>query len=62
MVFPLGMYTACTIKLSQALQIPFIMNIPNYFIYIAYLGWSIIFISMMVSISKEATKKEVTTT
>ena len=62
MVFPLGMYTACTIKLSQALQIPFIMNIPNYFIYIAYLGWSIIFISMIIAMLKAATEKVVTTT
>ncbi|MFQ5714422.1 MAG: tellurite resistance/C4-dicarboxylate transporter family protein [Candidatus Scalinduaceae bacterium] len=62
MVFPLGMYTACTIKLSQAIQIPFIINISNYFIYVAFVAWSFIFISMMISISKAAIKKEVTTT
>jgi tellurite resistance protein TehA-like permease len=52
MVFPLGMYTACTIKLSQALQIPFLINISRYFIYIAFFAWIFIFISMMISISK----------
>ena len=53
MVFPLGMYTACTIKLSQAIQIPFLINISRYFIYIAFVAWSFIFISMMISISKD---------
>lgn len=58
MVFPLGMYTACTIKLSQALKLPFILNIPKYFIYIAFTAWTIIFISMLISMLKTATAKE----
>lgn len=58
MVFPLGMYTACTIKLSQALELPFILNIPKYFIYIAFTAWTIIFISMLISMLKTATAKE----
>jgi tellurite resistance protein TehA-like permease len=62
MVFPLGMYTACTFKLSQALELPFIINIPKYFIYIAFTAWIIIFISMIVSMFKVATAKDVTTT
>jgi len=58
MVFPLGMYTACTIRLSQAIQIPFIANISNYFIYAAYIAWSFIFITMILSMIKAATAKE----
>lgn len=54
MVFPLGMYTACTIKLSQALELSFILNIPKYFIYFAFTAWAIIFISMIVSMLKVA--------
>ncbi len=54
MVFPLGMYTACTIKLSQALELPFLINIPKYFIYIAFTAWTIIFVSMIISILKVA--------
>jgi tellurite resistance protein TehA-like permease len=60
MVFPLGMYTACTFKLSQALQLPFIVNIPKYFIYLAFIAWTIIFVSMLISIFKAATAKEAT--
>jgi tellurite resistance protein TehA-like permease len=58
MVFPLGMYTACTFKLSQALQIPFITNIAKYFIYLAYFAWAIIFVYMLISMLKAATAKE----
>ncbi|MGR3300906.1 MAG: tellurite resistance/C4-dicarboxylate transporter family protein, partial [Candidatus Scalindua sp.] len=58
MVFPLGMYTACTIKLSQAIQIPFVANISTYFIYLAYIAWVVIFISMLISMLKAATAKE----
>jgi len=62
MVFPLGMYTACTIKLSQALELPFLINIPKYFIYIAFIAWAIIFVTMLISMFKAATAKEATTT
>ena len=58
MVFPLGMYTACTIRLSQAIQIPFIANISSYFIYAAYVAWTFIFINMLISMIKVATGKE----
>lgn len=58
MVFPLGMYTACTIKLSQAIQIPFVANISTYFIYLAYIAWVVIFVSMIISMLKTATAKE----
>ena len=58
MVFPLGMYTACTFKLSQALELPFIVNIPRYFIYLAFAGWTFIFVTMIISMIKAATARE----
>ena len=60
MVFPLGMYTACTFKLSQALQLPFLVNISKYFIYIAFIAWIVISVSMLISIYKTAIAKETT--
>lgn len=62
MVFPLGMYTACTIRLSQAIQIPFIANISKYFIYAAFAAWGFIFVNMILSMIKAATAKEASKT
>lgn len=53
MIFPLGMYTACTVKLSQALELPFLMTIPSIFIYIAVGAWLVAIISMFYNIIKD---------
>jgi tellurite resistance protein TehA-like permease len=52
MVFPLGMYTASTVRLSQALEIPFLLNIPRYFVFIAILAWVITYLGMGKQIIK----------
>lgn len=39
MVFPMGMYTVCTVALSDALQIPALRAVPEAFIFIAIPAW-----------------------
>ncbi|WP_347275141.1 tellurite resistance/C4-dicarboxylate transporter family protein [Candidatus Kuenenia sp.] len=58
LVFPLGMYTACTLKLAEALGIGYISNISKVFIYIAYIAWLIVFATMIRSFLKPAPAKQ----
>lgn len=49
MVFCLGMYTACSLKLSQALKIPWLKGLPQVFLWISLGVWAITFLFMCLS-------------
>jgi tellurite resistance protein TehA-like permease len=52
-VFPLGMYTVSTFRLSRALDAPFLEAIPRVFIYIALLAWGSTLIAMIRSLTSK---------
>lgn len=47
MVFPLGMYTVCTFRLSEALKIDFLKEIPEIFIFVALFAWVAVIIGFI---------------
>ena len=50
MVFPLGMYTVCTFRLSEALEISFLNVIPEIFIFIAVFTWIAVMVGFLRSL------------
>ncbi len=46
-VFPLGMYTACTLLMAKALNLDFLLFIPRYFIFVAAFAWCLTFIGLL---------------
>jgi tellurite resistance protein TehA-like permease len=54
-VFPLGMYTVCTARLSQAVDAPYLLSISRVFVFVAIGAWALTTLGMLRSLtSKEA--------
>ena len=49
-VFPLGMYTVCTFRLSQAVDAPFLLPIPRVFVFVAVGAWALTMIGLVLEI------------
>jgi tellurite resistance protein TehA-like permease len=53
-VFPLGMYTACTFRLSAAIQLRFLLWIPHYFVFVALAAWFLTFTGLLGALFRGA--------
>jgi tellurite resistance protein TehA-like permease len=51
-VFPLGMYTVCTVRLSHAIDAPYLASISNVFVYVALAAWCVVAAGMVVHVAQ----------
>jgi tellurite resistance protein TehA-like permease len=52
MVFPLGMYTACTLQLSQAIEVPFLVYVAEGFVFLALAAWLASFVGLVHGLTR----------
>lgn len=52
LVFPMGMYTVCTLQLAKALQLDFLTIIPRAFVFVALAAWLLTFIGLLLTLAK----------
>ena len=51
-VFPLGMYSVCTFRLSEVTHQPFLANISEWFVYVALAAWLTTFAGLVHGLSR----------
>jgi tellurite resistance protein TehA-like permease len=58
LVFPLGMYSVCTTRLSEAIQLPFLLGLAHAFAYISLAAWLVTFFGMLHSLTRQFFTKQ----
>jgi tellurite resistance protein TehA-like permease len=56
-VFPLGMYTAATARLSVAVDAPYLFEIPRWSVFVAVAAWVVAFAGMLLHVARLATRR-----
>lgn len=51
-VFPLGMYTVATVRLSKAVDAPYLLGIPRVTVFAALAAWTLAFFGMVTHLSR----------
>jgi tellurite resistance protein TehA-like permease len=59
MVFPLGMYSACTFRLAQELGLPMVFPIARIFLFLSLLVWMVVFIGLIKRLASNLAAKSV---
>ena len=56
-VFPLGMYTVGTLRLTQAIDVPFLLFIPRMFVFVALGAWTLTMAGLVLEIGRAAGRR-----
>jgi tellurite resistance protein TehA-like permease len=56
-VFPLGMYTAATVRLAGAIDAPYLVEIPRVLVFVALAAWTLAFVGMTSHVAQGARER-----